>query len=55
LVGTPEFCTGVFPQQGYMRFLRNRRPDLPIILEHLPVAHLPEAMRRFRSLVGLPV
>jgi sugar phosphate isomerase/epimerase len=54
LVGTPEFCTGVFPQQGYMRFLRNRRPDLPIILEHLPVAHLPEAMRRFRSLVGLP-
>ena len=55
LVGTPEFCTGVFPQQVYMRFLRNRRPDLPIILEHLPVSHLPEAMRRFRSLVGLPV
>ncbi len=55
LVGTPEFCTGVFPQQSYMRFLRDRRPDLPIILEHLPVSHLPEAMRKFRSLVGLPV
>lgn len=55
LVGTPEFCTGVFPQQGYMRFLRDRRPDLPIILEHLPVSHLPEAMRKFRSLVGLPI
>jgi sugar phosphate isomerase/epimerase len=55
LVGTPEFCTGVFPQQSYMRFLRDRRPDLPIILEHLPVSHLPDAMRKFRSLVGLPV
>jgi len=55
LVGTPEFCTGIFPQQSYIRFLRNRRPDLPIIFEHLPEAHLPAAIRRFRVLAGLPI
>lgn len=55
LTGTPEFCTGIFPQQVYMRFLRDRRPDLPIILEHLPDDSIPEACRRFRALVGLPV
>ena len=52
LIGTPEFCTGIFPQQYYMRFLRDRRPDLPIILEHLPDEHVPAALLRFRSLVG---
>ncbi len=55
LVGTPEFGTGVFPQQAYMRFLRDRRPDLPIIVEHLPDANIPGALQRFRALVGLPV
>jgi len=55
LVGTPEFCTGIFPQQSYIRFLRNRRPDLPIIFEHLPEANLPAAIRRFRVLAGLPI
>ena len=55
LTGTPEFCTGIFPQQVYMRFLRDRRPDLPIILEHLPDDSIPDAFRRFRALVGLPV
>lgn len=55
LVGTPEFCTGIFPQQIYMRFLRDRRPDLPVIVEHLPDANIPGALQRFRSLVGLPV
>lgn len=55
LIGTPEFCLGVFPQQCYIRFLRERRPDLPLILEHLPEANLPDAMRRFRALAGLPL
>ena len=55
LTGTPEFCTGIFPQQVYMRFLRDRRPDLPIIVEHLPYDNIPEAFRRFRALAGLPV
>lgn len=54
LVGTPEFCTGVFPQQGYLRFLRDRRPDLPIILEHLPDENVPTAIARFHALVGRP-
>lgn len=52
LVGTPEFCTGVFPQQPYIRFLRDRRPDLPVIFEHLPDDHLPDAIRRFLVLAG---
>ncbi|MEO6760392.1 MAG: sugar phosphate isomerase/epimerase [Saprospiraceae bacterium] len=52
LVGTPEFCTGVFPQQGYMRFLRDRRPDLPIIFEHLPEENIPGAVEKFRALTG---
>jgi sugar phosphate isomerase/epimerase len=55
LVGTPEFCTGVFPQQGYMRFLRDRRPDLPIMFEHLPDEHLPDAIQRFHALTGRAV
>lgn len=55
LVGTPEFCTGVFPQQGYMRFLRDRRPDLPIIFEHLPDKNIPAAIQRFRALTGRSV
>lgn len=52
LVGTPEFCTGVFPQQPYLRFLRDRRPDLAILFEHLPDEHLPAAVERFCNLVG---
>lgn len=55
LVGTPEYCTGIFPQQTYMRFLRDRRPDLPIIFEHLPQENLLRAMIKFHALVGLPV
>ncbi len=55
LIGTPEFCTGVFPQQSYIRFLRNRRPDLPIIFEHLPEKNLPSAIQRFQVLAGLPI
>lgn len=52
LVGTPEFCTGVFPQQPYLRFLRDRRPDLPVIFEHLPNENLPSALRRLHALTG---
>ena len=55
LVGTPEYGTGVFPQQAYMRFLRDRRPDLPIVFEHLPDENLLEAITRFHALVGRPV
>lgn len=55
LVGTPEYCTGIFPQQPYMRFLRDRRPDLPIIFEHLPDENFPAAITRFHALIGRPV
>lgn len=49
---TPEFGTGVFAQRPYLDFLRTRRPDLPLILEHLPLEHLPAAARRVRRLVS---
>ncbi|MCS7219948.1 MAG: sugar phosphate isomerase/epimerase family protein [Anaerolineae bacterium] len=52
-VATPEFGQGVFPQQLYLDFLRTRRPDLPIILEHLPLAHIPAAIQRLRELVAM--
>lgn len=42
-VSTPEFGTGLFPQRPYLEFLRGRRPDLPLILEHLPLGHVPRA------------
>jgi len=48
--GTGEFGTGVFPQEIYLEFLAERRPDLPMILEHLPLEHVPEAARRVREL-----
>ena len=48
--GTGEFGTGVFPQEIYLEFLAERRPDLPMILEHLPLDHVPEAARRVREL-----
>ena len=49
-VSTIEFGTGVFPQQPYVEFLARRRPDLPLILEHLPLEHVPAAIRRLREL-----
>ena len=51
-VGTGEFGTGVFPQGVYLQFLAERRPDLPLILEHLPLDHVAEASRRVRELAG---
>jgi sugar phosphate isomerase/epimerase len=49
-VATGEFGTGVFPQHIYLEFLGTRRPDLPLILEHLPLDNVPAASRRVRDL-----
>jgi sugar phosphate isomerase/epimerase len=45
----PEFGTGVFEQRPYLDFLRRRRPDLPLVLEHLPLEHVPAAIERCRA------
>ena len=42
----PEFGTGVFHHAPLLEFLRARRPDLPLVLEHLPLEHVPEAIAR---------
>src|SRR5438067_1492758 len=42
----PEFGTGVFHHAPLLEFLRTRRPDLPLVLEHLPLEHVPEAIAR---------
>jgi sugar phosphate isomerase/epimerase len=51
-VATGEFGTGVFPQDVYLEFLAARRPDLPLILEHLPLEHVPDAAGRVRELAA---
>ncbi len=51
-VATGEFGTGVFPQHVYLEFLAARRPDLPLILEHLPLDHVPVACQRVRDLAS---
>ena len=48
-VSTPTVGTGVFAQRPYFKFLRTRRPDLPLILEHLTPAQVPDAIRFVRS------
>jgi len=50
--GTPEYGTGVFVQRPYLEFLRARRPDLHLIVEHLPLDHIPRAIQRVRETVG---
>jgi hypothetical protein len=49
-VGTPEFGTGIFCQSPYLEFLRTRRPDLDLIAEHLPLAHVPDVRGRIDAL-----
>jgi sugar phosphate isomerase/epimerase len=51
-VATGEFGTGVFPQHIYLEFLGARRSDLPLILEHLPLDHVPAASRRVHELAN---
>lgn len=48
--GTIEFGTGAFTQAPYLEFLATRRPDLTMILEHLPLDHVPAAIERVRGL-----
>jgi len=51
-IDTPEFGSGVFPHKRYFDFLRTHRPDLPIILEHLPFEHIPAAIRLIGEIMG---
>ena len=49
---TPELGTGVFVQRPYLEFLAEQRPDLPLILEHQPLEHVPQVADRVRATVG---
>ena len=51
-IDTPEFGQGVFEAYPYLAFLRARRPDLPIILEHLPFDHIPTAIERIHQVLA---
>jgi hypothetical protein len=46
-----EFGLGVFLQEVFLESLRARRPDLPLIFEHLPFDHIPGAVERLRALL----
>ncbi|MDQ3671040.1 MAG: TIM barrel protein [Actinomycetota bacterium] len=50
--GTPEFGTGAFSQRPYLEFLRDRRPDLDLIAEHMPLEHVPAVRRRIDELLS---
>jgi sugar phosphate isomerase/epimerase len=52
--GSPSFGAGAFRQAPYLRFLRERRPDLPLILEHLPLEEVPQAIERVRAVAESP-
>ncbi|MBA3380916.1 MAG: sugar phosphate isomerase/epimerase [Actinobacteria bacterium] len=49
--GTPELGTGIFEQRPYLEFLRDHRPDLDLVVEHLPPEHVPRVTRTVRGLV----
>jgi sugar phosphate isomerase/epimerase len=49
--GTPEFGTGVFDQLPYLEFLRTRRPDLDLVVEHLPLDHVSQVRGRLHVLL----
>lgn len=51
--GSPAFGTGAFEQAPYLEFLCERRPDLPLVLEHLPLEEIPVAIERVRELTGV--
>ena len=51
-VDTPAFGQGVFPQQIYLDFLNQERPDLPLIVEHLSVDQLPAALQQLQLALG---
>ena len=48
-VATPTVGTGVFAQAPYVAFLRERRSDLPLILEHLTPEQIAGAKRSVTS------
>ena len=52
--GSPSFGSGAFDQAPYLRFLSERRPDLPLILEHLPLEEIPQAITRVRAVAESP-
>jgi sugar phosphate isomerase/epimerase len=51
-VGTIELGTGIFEQAPYLRFLRERRSDLDLIVEHQPLDHIPQVLARVRDVVS---
>jgi sugar phosphate isomerase/epimerase len=50
--GTPELGMGVFAQRPYLEFLRDRRPDLDLVVEHLPREHFPAVIERVTALLS---
>ena len=50
--GTPGFGTGAFSQEPYLEFLRTRRPDLALIIEHVPLELVPAVRRRVEELMA---
>ncbi|MBA2682805.1 MAG: sugar phosphate isomerase/epimerase [Ktedonobacteraceae bacterium] len=50
-IDTPEFGQGVFTYALYFDFLRQRRPDLPLVLEHLSWDHIPGAIQQLHQLI----
>jgi sugar phosphate isomerase/epimerase len=47
----PAFGLGEFAQRPYLDFLRERRPDLPLVFDRLPLAEVPAAVARAEALV----